>query len=110
MSIEDNQYSGRPSISRTKDIIALVQKKKKIRNEQQPIVKKVANDLGISIGSCHSILTKELSIKRVSKNLVSKLLIENQMEHRIKACLNLKINLLVNLNLCNPPFQMTKCV
>lgn len=67
-----------------------------MKNKQQPIVKKATNDLGISIGSCHSILTKELIIKRVSENLVSKLFTDNQMEHRIKAYLDLKIKFLMN--------------
>lgn len=88
ISIEDDHRSGRPSTSKTNQSIALV--REKIRNDRRLTVREVANELGISIGSCHSILSDELGMKRVAAKLVPKLLTEDQMEYRIEVCLELK--------------------
>ncbi|XP_060846008.1 protein GVQW3-like [Rhopalosiphum padi] len=88
ISIEDDHRPGRPSTSKTNDIISLV--RDKIRSDRRLTVREVANEVGISIGTCHSILSDELGMKRVSAKLVPKLLTEEQMEHRIEVCLDLK--------------------
>ncbi|XP_015367479.1 PREDICTED: putative uncharacterized protein FLJ37770, partial [Diuraphis noxia] len=82
ISIEDDHRPGRPSTSKTNDIISLV--RDKIRSDRKLTVREVANEVGISIGTCHSILSDELGMKRVSAKLVPKLLTEEQMEHRIE--------------------------
>ncbi|KAL4092021.1 hypothetical protein QTP88_026604 [Uroleucon formosanum] len=53
-------------------------------------VREVANEVGISICTCHLILSDALGMKRVSAKLVPKLLTEEQMEHCIEVCLDLK--------------------
>ncbi|VVC27926.1 Hypothetical protein CINCED_3A016694 [Cinara cedri] len=88
ISIEDDHRPGRPSTSKTNDTITLV--RNKIRNDRRLTVREVANEIGISIGTCHSILSDELGMKRMSEKLVPKLLTEEQMEHRIEVCLKLK--------------------
>jgi len=88
ISIEDDHRPGRPSTSKTNDTITLV--RNKIRNDRRLTVREVANEVGISIGTCHSILSDELGMKRVSAKLVPKLLTEEQKEHRIEVCLELK--------------------
>jgi len=93
ISVEDDHHPGRPSTSKTNEIITLVQNK--IKNDGQLTIRKVANEVRISIGTCHSILTNKLGMKRVSAKLVPKLLTEEQMEHRIEVCLELK-NLVSN--------------
>ncbi|KAL4083381.1 hypothetical protein QTP88_028705 [Uroleucon formosanum] len=88
ISIEDNHRPGRPSTSKTNDTITLV--RDKIISDQRLTVREVANEVGISIGTCHSILSDELGMKRVSAKLVPKLLTEEQIEHRIEVYLDLK--------------------
>jgi DNA-binding Xre family transcriptional regulator len=88
ISIEDDHRPGRPSTSKTIDTITLV--RDKIRYDRRLTVKELTNEVGISIGTCHSILSDELGMKRVSAKLVPKLLTEEQMEHRVKMCLDLK--------------------
>ncbi|KAL4121902.1 hypothetical protein QTP88_014322 [Uroleucon formosanum] len=88
ISIEDDHRPGRPSTSKTNDTITLV--RDKIISDRRLTVKEVANEVGISIGTCHSILSDTLGMKRVSAKLVPKLLTEEQMEHRIGVCLDLK--------------------
>jgi len=53
-------------------------------------VKEITNDVGISTGSFHSILTGELGTKRVSARLIPILLTEGPNEYRIEMCLELK--------------------
>jgi len=55
ISIEDDHRPGRPSTSITNGTITLV--RNKIRNNQRLTVREVANEVGISIGTCHSIST-----------------------------------------------------
>jgi len=65
-------------------MIPLLLFEKKSETIRRLTVREVANEVGVSIGSCHSILTDELGMKRVSAKLVPKLLTEDQMEHRIE--------------------------
>ncbi|KAL4148085.1 hypothetical protein QTP88_002389 [Uroleucon formosanum] len=88
ISIEDNHRPGHPSTSKTNDTITLI--RDKIISDRRLTAREVANEVGISIGTCHSILSDALGMKRVSAKLVPKLLTEEQMEHRIEMCLDLK--------------------
>ncbi|KAF0692926.1 protein GVQW3-like, partial [Aphis craccivora] len=72
ISIENDHRSGRPSTSKTNDTITLV--RNKFRYDRRLTVREVVNKVGISIGTCHSILSDELSMKRVSAKRVPKLL------------------------------------
>ncbi|XP_026811241.1 protein GVQW3-like [Rhopalosiphum maidis] len=65
ISIEDDHRPGRPSSSKTNDTIDLV--RNKIRNDRRLTVREVANEVGILIGTCHSILSDELGMKSVRK-------------------------------------------
>ncbi|XP_025405831.1 protein GVQW3-like [Sipha flava] len=88
ISIEDDHCPGRPSTSKTIDTINLV--RDKIRYDRRSTVGELANEVGISIGTCHSILSDELGMKRVSAKSMPKLLTKEQMEHRVEVCLDLK--------------------
>ncbi|KAE9523287.1 hypothetical protein AGLY_016235, partial [Aphis glycines] len=88
ISNEDDHRPGRPSLSKTNDTIDLV--RNKIRNDRRLTVREVANEVGISIGTCHSILSNELDMRRMTAKLVPTLLMEEQIEHRIEVCLELK--------------------
>ncbi|VVC41658.1 Transposase, type 1,Winged helix-turn-helix DNA-binding domain, partial [Cinara cedri] len=56
-SIKDDPRSGRPSTSRNDDVVANIYEK--VRNDRRLTVRELANEAGVSIGSCHEILTDE---------------------------------------------------
>jgi len=57
-------------------------------------VREVANEVGISIGSCHQILTEKLKMRRVSAKFVPRFLTDDQKEN----CLEISQELLANAN------------
>ncbi|XP_050533350.1 protein GVQW3-like [Daktulosphaira vitifoliae] len=63
-STKDNERSGRPSTSKTNEIVARV--REIIRNNRRLTIREVAEDVGISYGSCQKILTKELELETIS--------------------------------------------
>ena len=47
-------------------------------------VQEVADEVGISIGSCHQICTEKLQMHRVSAKFVPRLLTDDQKENRVE--------------------------
>ena len=70
--VNDEERDGRPSTSTTDENIDKV--KKIVLVKCRITVREVAEDLNISIGSCHSIFTNDFSITRVAAKFVPKLL------------------------------------
>jgi len=64
-SVESDPRSGRPSTLRNEEMIAKV--RTIIRNNRRVTVQEIADDCGISVGSCDAILTDDLHMKRVRK-------------------------------------------
>ncbi|KAE9524215.1 hypothetical protein AGLY_015254 [Aphis glycines] len=87
-SIKDDPRSGRPSTSRNDDVVANIYEK--LRNDRRLTVRELANEAGISIGSCHEILTEKLQMRRVAAKFVPRLLISEQNENRLTICQDLK--------------------
>lgn len=81
-SIEEESRSGRPSTSTNDENIDAV--RSVIRANRRLTVREVAEEVGISIGSCHEILTVKLGMHRVSAKLVPRLLTDDQKENRVK--------------------------
>ena len=79
-SVESVHHSGRPSTSRNEEIIAKVSTI--FRNNRRLTVREVADDCGISVGSCDAILTDDMHIKRVCVKFVPRLLTDVQCEKR----------------------------
>ncbi|XP_018377435.1 PREDICTED: putative uncharacterized protein FLJ37770 [Trachymyrmex cornetzi] len=63
--VNDEECAGRPSTSTTDENIDEV--KKIVLANRRITVREVAEDLNISIGSCHSIFTNDLGMRRVAK-------------------------------------------
>ena len=78
--MNDEERAGRPSTSTTDENIDEV--KKIVLANRRITVREVVEDLNISIGSCHSIFTNDLGMRRVAK-FVPKLLNFDQKQHRI---------------------------
>ncbi|XP_011069097.1 PREDICTED: putative uncharacterized protein FLJ37770 [Acromyrmex echinatior] len=77
--VNDEERAGRPSTSTDENIDEV---KKIVLANRRITVREVAEDLNISIGSCHSIFTNDLVMRRVAK-FVPKLLNFDQKQHRI---------------------------
>jgi len=71
-SVESDARSRRPSISQNDELIDQV--RTLVTQDRRVTVRELAEVLGISSGSVHSILTDDLSMQRVSAKFVPKLL------------------------------------
>ncbi|UYV60688.1 hypothetical protein LAZ67_1001909 [Cordylochernes scorpioides] len=81
--VNDEERAGRPSTSTTDEKINEVEKM--ILSNRRITVREVAEDLNISIGSCHSIFINDLGMRRVVAKFVPKLLNCDQKQH----CMNI---------------------
>ncbi|UYV79244.1 hypothetical protein LAZ67_17001721 [Cordylochernes scorpioides] len=79
--VNDEERVGRPSTSTTDEKINEVEKM--ILANRRITVRKVSEDLNISIGSCHSIFINDLGMRRVAAKFVPKLLNCDQKQHRM---------------------------
>ena len=71
--VNDEERAGRPSTSTTDEKINEVEKM--VLANRRITVREVAEDLNISIGSCHSIFINDLGMRRVAAKFVPKLLV-----------------------------------
>ncbi|UYV65429.1 hypothetical protein LAZ67_3004342 [Cordylochernes scorpioides] len=79
--VNDEERAGRPSTSTTDEKINEVEKM--ILANRRITVREVAEDLNISIGSCHSNIINDLGMRRVAAKFVPKLLNCDQKQHRM---------------------------
>jgi len=79
-SVDSDPRSGRHSTSRNEEIIAKA--RKIFRNNKRLTVREIADDCGISVGSCDAILTDDLQMKHVCAKFVPRLLTDDQREQR----------------------------
>ena len=63
-----------------------------IRGYRRLTVREVANEVGISIGSCHQVFTQKLQMSRVSAKFVPRLLTVDQKENRVELSQELLAN------------------
>jgi len=63
----DEPRSGRPSTSTTDENVQAV--KKIVLENRRITIREVAEDVGISLGSCHEIFSNVLGMSRVSRSL-----------------------------------------
>ncbi|UYV72635.1 hypothetical protein LAZ67_10000121 [Cordylochernes scorpioides] len=81
VDVNDEERAGRPSTPTTDEKINEVEKM--ILANRRITVREVAEDLNISIGSCHSIFINDLGMRRVAAKFVQKLLNCDQKQHRM---------------------------
>jgi hypothetical protein len=77
-SVDSDQRTGRPSTSRNPNVINKVSSL--IMEDRRLTVREIANDIGISDGSAHAILTDDFGMRRVAAKFVPKLLSCEQKE------------------------------
>jgi transposase len=79
--LEDDQRSGRPSTSRTAGMIENV--RQLIQCDRRMTIVELAQEIGISIGAIHAILSDDLKMRRVSAKFVPRQLTTDQKECRM---------------------------
>jgi len=82
MSVGEDPRHGRPSTSTNDDHVERV--RAVIRGNRRLTVRDVADEVGLSIGSCHQIFTEKLQMCRVSAKFVLRLLTDDQKENRVE--------------------------
>ena len=90
MSVGEDSKPGRPSISTNDDHVDRV--RAAIRGNRRLTVREVADEVSISIGSCHQIFTEKLQMCRVSAKFVPRLLTDDQKENRVEISQELLAN------------------
>ena len=85
--VEDDERSGRPSTSTDDPHIDEISTL--VRAIQRLTVRELAEECGISAGSCRHILTEELKMHRVVAKLVSRLMTSDQQAHCVQFCQDL---------------------
>ncbi|CAK9805507.1 Protein GVQW3 [Anthophora plagiata] len=83
-SIEDDPRPGRPLIATDNTCIEKISDL--VRVNRRLTVRELSEEVGISIGSCHEILTEKLNMHRVAAKFVPRLMTEEQKEHRVNVC------------------------
>ena len=80
--VEDDERPGRPSISTTDENMKKI--KEMVMNDRRITIREVADDVGMSIGSCHEIFSNVLGMKRVAAKFVPKLLNFEQKQRQME--------------------------
>ena len=81
--VEDDERLRRPTTPTTDENVEKV--KEMVINDRRITIREVADDVGISIGSCHEIFSNVLGMKRVAAKFVPKLSIFEQKQRRMEA-------------------------
>jgi hypothetical protein len=94
ISVSESPRPERPSTSSNDDHIERVHAV--IRGNFLLTVREVADEVGVSIGSCHQMFTDKLQMRRVRVKFVPRLLIDDQKENRVET----------NQELPHPPYSL----
>ncbi|XP_072142113.1 protein GVQW3-like [Dermacentor andersoni] len=81
-SVESEPRSGRPSTCRNDQVIAEVNAV--VMRDRRVTIREIAEEVGISTFSAHSIMTEDLAMKRVASKFVPKLLAVEQNQLRVE--------------------------
>jgi len=80
--VDSEPRHGRPSTSRNDNVIKEVQTL--AMQDHRITVRELTDEVGVSIGSVHTILTADLGLRRVSAKFVPKLLKVEQKQLRLE--------------------------
>ena len=87
---DDDERSGRPVSSSTPEMSERV--RQIIREDRRRTIDEVSMLVGISHGTCHTILTEDMKMRRVASKFVPRLLSVDQKQQRLDVSLDLKEN------------------
>ena len=80
-SVSEDPRPGGPSTSTDKRHVERVHEV--IHGNHRLTAQEVAEKMGISVGSCHAVLTGKLQLHRVNTKFVPRLLTDGQQENRV---------------------------
>lgn len=83
-SIEDDPRPGRPSTSTDEFHVRKINDL--VCANSRLTVREIAEDVGISVGSCQEILTEKLNMHRVAAKFLPRLMTDEQKAHRVDVC------------------------
>ena len=86
LSVEDDERSGRPSTSTDDPHIDKINTL--VRANRRQTVRELAEECGISVGSCHHILTEELKMHLFAAKFLLRLMTSDQQAHRVCSSLS----------------------
>ena len=86
-SVEDEQRSGRPRTSTTEEHIIAV--RRAVELDRRVTIEAIAEEVGISHGRVHAILTKNLELSKLSARWVPHMLRPEHKAQRIECATNL---------------------
>jgi [histone H3]-lysine36 N-dimethyltransferase SETMAR len=98
-SVKDDERSGRPVTSVVDLNVSII--RDLILEDNRLTIRELADDVGISYGTCQSILTETLEMRRVAAKFVPRLLTDHQREHRMEICAELKQRAEIDPNFIN---------
>ena len=82
--VEDDPRSGRPTTSRTNEIVERV--REKVRSDRRLTVRMIADELNMNSERVWRIITQDLGIRKVCAKMVPRLLKDGQKENRVQVC------------------------
>jgi len=85
--VEDEQRSGRPSTTRTRDNTAQV--RELFRSDRRLTVNMIADEVNLNREAVRRILTEELGMRKVCAKMVPRYLTEQQRDARVSVCAEL---------------------
>ena len=83
-AVADAARSGRPVVQKTDEMVAKV--KVVLDEDRRSTVEHVAEEVGISVGTAHSIITEQLEMRKLAAKWVPHLLSEEQRQVRVRVC------------------------
>ncbi|PNF25138.1 hypothetical protein B7P43_G01979 [Cryptotermes secundus] len=98
-SVDNEPRSGRPSTSRNENVIEQV--RTLVMEDSRITVRELVNEIGVSTGSVHSILTEDLGMRSVSAKFVPKLLTMERKQRRLEIAQDMLDNADSNPNFLN---------
>jgi len=90
ISVGEDPRPGRPSTSTNDNHVNRA--RAVIRGNRRLTAREVADEVGISIGSCPQIFTEKLQMRRVSAKFVTRLLTDEQKQNRVEISQELLAN------------------
>ena len=87
-SVEDEERLERPSTSKAKENVERVSEM--IRSNRRLTIREISEDLKISFGSIHKIITTDLNMRRVSAKFVPRVLTVEKKQQPLSISLELR--------------------
>ena len=81
-SVEDDPRPSRPATSKSGENIVKV--RDLVRSDRRLTIREMSHELNLSFYAVQSILTKDLTMRRVSAKFIPKLLSDEQKQHRLQ--------------------------